>query len=57
MCMGLDQGHIYPCHAGCLLNLVTGRETDETGPIKLEDVEPLWIVANSCGLENRELVL
>lgn len=57
ICMGLDQGCIYPCHAGCLLNMVLKRETDEVGAVNVAEVEPLWIVATSCGLENKELLL
>lgn len=31
ICMGTAQNQIYPCHAGCILNMLVNRETDETG--------------------------
>jgi hypothetical protein len=52
---GIGQNHIYPCHAGCILNMVTKRETNETGEIKLEEVSPAWKVATSHGLANRAI--
>ena len=33
ICFGIPQGHIYPCHMGCLINLIDGRTTDETGEV------------------------
>jgi hypothetical protein len=35
ICFGIPQGHIYPCHMGCLINLIDGRTTDETGEVRL----------------------
>lgn len=34
ICFGIPQGHIYPCHMGCLINLIDGRTTDETGEVR-----------------------
>ena len=31
ICMGTAQNQIYPCHAGCIMNMLVNRETDETG--------------------------
>jgi sterol desaturase/sphingolipid hydroxylase (fatty acid hydroxylase superfamily) len=55
VCMGHDQHHIYPCHAGCILNMVEGRETHETGSINRSDVDRLWKKALSYGLRNKSL--
>jgi len=54
-CMSLDQNHIYPCHAGCLLNLTDHRETDEVGEINLDDIDIYWKKAVSYGLANRSI--
>ena len=35
MCFGLPQGHIYPCHMGCIVNSMDKRETDETGDVQV----------------------
>jgi len=56
ICMGTEQNHIYPCHAGCILNMVSKRETDETGEIDLDSIAPLWAKANEKGLFNREIL-
>jgi hypothetical protein len=53
VCMGHDQHHIYPCHAGCIINMVEGREEHETGDIVLSDAERLWKKAQSFGLRNK----
>ena len=53
ICMGHDQNEIYPCHAGCILNMLEGRETDETGDIDTKEMLRLWKVATSKGLKNR----
>ena len=53
ICMGFDQDHIYPCHAGCILNMLNGREFDETGDINIDDIQPLWEKARACGLANK----
>ena len=50
--MGTAQNHIYPCHAGCLLNLQSGKEEDEVGEINVHEVESLWQRALSNGLDN-----
>jgi sterol desaturase/sphingolipid hydroxylase (fatty acid hydroxylase superfamily) len=55
ICMGFEQDHIYPCHAGCILNMLNNREFDETGDINVEDIEPMWALAQSCGLANKDL--
>ena len=53
ICMGFDQDHIYPCHAGCVLNMLGGRESDETGEINVEEITPLWERAIAAGLANK----
>lgn len=55
VCMGHDQNHIYPCHAGCILNMMEGRETHETGDINWKDAERLWNKALSYGLRNKSI--
>ena len=35
MCFGLPQGHIYPCHMGCIVNSIDKRETDEIGDVQV----------------------
>jgi len=55
MCFGIHENHIYPCHAGCILNMITGRKTDETGDIPIEDIAPLWKTALDHGLNNRKI--
>lgn len=57
ICFGLHQHQIYPCHAGCILNLVMGRKTDEVGEINIDEIEPMWKTAESFGLKNRELMI
>jgi len=52
VCMGTAQNHIYPCHAGCLLNLQSGKEEDEVGEIDINEVDSLWQRALSNGLDN-----
>jgi len=53
VCMGHNQNEIYPCHAGCILNMLEKRETDETGDIDTKEMLRLWKVATSMGLRNR----
>eukprot|EP00978_Attheya_sp_CCMP212_P001933 scaffold4014_cov38-Attheya_sp.AAC.1 len=53
LCFGFDEGLIYPCHAGCILNMLEKRETDETGDADVSEVLRLWKVARSVGLQNR----
>lgn len=55
VCMSHDENHIYPCHAGCLLNMADKRDTDEIGDINLDDVEVMWKKALSYGLRNRAI--
>jgi len=55
VCMSHDQNQIYPCHAGCILNMVEGREAHETGEIDLKDSERLWNAARGYGLRNKAL--
>lgn len=55
ICMGTAQNHIYPCHAGCILNMVEGLESDETGDIVVADMDRMWKLALSHGLCNREV--
>lgn len=51
-CMGHDENHIVPCHFGCILNTIQGRETNEVGEIILQDVERLWKLATARGFQN-----
>lgn len=55
MCFGLDQNHIYPCHAGCILNTIEKRERDETGEIDLGEIPRLWAMAEKHGLVNKDI--
>jgi len=55
ICMGTEQGWIHPCHAGCIINMVSGKPTDETGEINLEEINPLWEKAKKIGLKNKEI--
>lgn len=55
ICMGTAQNHIYPCHAGCIINMVDKLERDETGEINVDDVVPLWNKALAHGLVNKDL--
>ena len=51
-CMGHDENHIVPCHFGCILNTVTGRETNEVGEIDQKDVERMWKLTTARGFQN-----
>jgi Sterol desaturase len=53
ICMSHDQDHIYPCHAGCIMNAHEGRETDEVGDIDLDEMEAMWKRALNYGFQNR----
>jgi len=53
ICMSHDQDHIYPCHAGCIMNAHEGKEVDETGDIDLVEVENMWKKALNYGFQNR----
>jgi sterol desaturase/sphingolipid hydroxylase (fatty acid hydroxylase superfamily) len=55
ICFGVDQGMIYPCHAGCIINMITGRETNEVGEINVDDMAVLWKKASELGLSNLSL--
>jgi len=57
VCMGLPQGQIYPCHAGCIINTVLRRETNEVGEIDVTEMDKIWHEANKAGLYNRDLIL
>lgn len=55
ICMSHEQNHIYPCHAGCIMNASEGRETNETGDISLDEMESMWKRALNYGFQNRIL--
>jgi len=57
VCMGTDENQIYPCHAGCILNMMEKRESDETGDINVDEMERMWDIATSKGLANRAISL
>ena len=52
---GLEQHEIYPCHAGCIINTVYGRDTDEVGEICVEDMMRMWKRGSELGLRNKPL--
>ena len=51
-CMSHDENHIVPCHFGCLINTMEGRETDEVGDIDQSQVERMWKLTLARGFEN-----
>ena len=53
--MSHDENHIVPCHFGCLLNTVSGRETNEVGDIDQGEVEKMWQMTVARGFENIEI--
>lgn len=53
VCMGHNENEIYPCHTGCILNMLEGREDHEVGDIDVKEVTRLWRVAEDLGLTNR----
>jgi len=53
VCMGHGEDQIYPCHMGCILNMLEKKEADETGDIDVAEAARLWKVATSLGLKNR----
>ena len=55
--MGHPQNHIVPCHFGCILDAVAGRETDEVGDIYLDDVDRMWKITLARGFTNARLQL
>jgi sterol desaturase/sphingolipid hydroxylase (fatty acid hydroxylase superfamily) len=55
LCMSHDENHIVPCHFGCLLHTISGREMNEVGDIDLDAVEPLWQMTLARGFANIEI--
>jgi sterol desaturase/sphingolipid hydroxylase (fatty acid hydroxylase superfamily) len=55
ICMSHDENHIYPCHAGCIINMVEKRESDETGDVDPVQVRRMWEKAVSYGFRNRTI--
>lgn len=51
-CMGHDENHIVPCHFGCLLNTVEGKETNEVGEVDQKEALRLWTLATARGFQN-----
>lgn len=54
---GLEQNQIYPCHAGCILNTVFKRESDEVGEICVDEMMEIWKRGQKMGLRNVPLKL
>ena len=52
---GLEQHQIYPCHAGCIINTVYERGTDEVGEICVKDMMTMWKRGLELGLRNKPL--
>lgn len=52
---GIDQNMIYPCHAGCIINALEGRQEHEVGVIDVNSVENTWLQASKYGLQNRNI--
>mmetsp|Transcript_15712 Transcript_15712/g.37753 ORF Transcript_15712/g.37753 Transcript_15712/m.37753 type:complete len:696 (-) Transcript_15712:133-2220(-) len=52
---GLEQDQIYPCHAGCIINTVYERDTDEVGEVCVKDMMTMWKRGLKLGLRNRPL--
>jgi len=52
---GLEQHQIYPCHAGCIINTLYNRQTDEVGEICVNDMMTMWKRGLELGLRNKEL--
>jgi len=53
ICMSHEEDHIYPCHAGCIINSSEGKEFDEVGKIDLTEMETIWKKALNYGFQNR----
>jgi len=53
ICMSHDENHIYPCHAGCIINSHEERETDETGDVCPIEMQKMWKKALKYGFQNR----
>ena len=56
VCMGHDQNCIYPCHFGCLMNMMEEKETNEVGEVDQIAMDRLWKLALSHGFENKETI-
>jgi hypothetical protein len=52
LCMSHAENHIVPCHFGCLLHTIQGRETDEVGEIEQGSVDRLWQMGVARGFQN-----
>lgn len=52
---GLEQDQIYPCHAGCIINTLYERDTDEVGEICVKDMMTMWKRGLELGLRNKKL--
>jgi hypothetical protein len=50
--MSHAENHIVPCHFGCLLHTIQGRETDEVGEIEQGSVDRLWQMGVARGFQN-----
>lgn len=55
LCMSHKENHIVPCHFGCILNVIEGRETDEVGDIDQSQVERLWKMTLARGFQNMDI--
>lgn len=53
ICMSHSENHIYPCHAGCIINSSEGKEFNEVGEIDLVEMETIWKKALNYGFQNR----
>jgi len=52
---GLEQHQIYPCHAGCILNTLYERDSDEVGEVCVKDMMTMWKQGSEQGLRNKTL--
>ena len=55
ICMGTDQNHIYPCHAGCIIRTAEKMEENEVGEIDLKAIDSMWSKAIQYGFTNNEI--
>lgn len=53
VCMSHDENHIYPCHTGCIINMVYKRETDEIGDVDPVEMDIMWARAQKHGFQNK----
>ena len=51
-CMGHDENHIVPCHFGCLLNTVEGKESNEVAQIDQKEALRVWKLSTAPGSQN-----